>query len=250
MAHDSHGLITIPYKKGDIPAYQTCQNDGQPHPALILIHEVWGLTNHVKGIADRLCAEGYEVIAPDLIAGTELESLITPELQKALFIPEERAKRQVEIRAMMAPLGSPTFAATVTEKLEACFEYLKQEPDITKIGAIGFCFGGTYSFGLAAQQPGISASVPFYGHGEQYTKDFGNITCPVLAIYGATDEGVNQHIPEIEAKMKSAGKNFTSKIYPGVGHAFFNETNPVTYNKAIADQAWKLSLEFLNKNLK
>src|SRR5487761_1285309 len=104
-AMQEHGLITIPYAQGGIPVYRTCANSQNEHPAIILIHEVWGLTDHIKSVADRFCREGYEVIAPDLLAETGVEELATPELQRALFDPEERVKHQVEIRQLMAPLS-------------------------------------------------------------------------------------------------------------------------------------------------
>lgn len=243
----SHSMLSLPYKDQGLPVYRTCEV-GEPHPAVILIHEVWGLTDHIKSVANRLCQEGYEVVAPDLIAGTELEHLVSPELQKALFDPEERAKRQVEIRAMMAPLASADFAAGVLAKLKACFSYLKEEPAVTKIAVMGFCFGGTYSFGLAAHQPGLAAAIPFYGHGEHYLEAFADISCPILAFYGQDDDNVTGHLPAIQEEMKTLDKDFSYKVYAGAGHAFFNDTNQVTYRKQAADDAWDRSLAFLAKH--
>lgn len=248
MADHEHALLNIPYAAQGIPLYRACQADS-PRPAIILIHEVWGLTDHIKSIADRFCLEGYKVIAPDLLAGTELENLVTPDLQQAFFDPVERLKRQPEIRAMMAPLGAPDFAASTLKKLQAIFDYLKADKNAGKIGVVGFCFGGTYAFGLAANQPGLSAAVPFYGHGEQYIDKFADINCPVLAFYGQTDEALNQHIPKIEAAMNSAHKKFDYKVYPDAGHAFFNDTNSVMYRPAAAKDAWNRTLDFLGSNL-
>lgn len=248
MAEPERSLLNIPFGERGVPVYRACQSDS-PRPAIILIHEVWGLTDHIKSVADRFCAESYEVIAPDLLAGTELETLATPDLQKAIFDPVERLKRQPEIRAMMAPLGAPEFAATTLKKLQAIFDYLKADKNVGKIGVVGFCFGGTYSFGLAANQPGLSAAVPFYGHGEQYIDKFADINCPVLAFYGQTDEALNEHIPQIESAMKAAHKDFSYQIYPGAGHAFFNDTNDVMYRPEAAKDAWNRALEFLGANL-
>lgn len=246
---ESHAMVSIAYKESGIPAYRTCAREGEQHSALILIHEVWGLTDHIKSIADRLCKEGYEVIAPDLLAGTSLDGVITPDMQNDLFDPQKRSQRQPEIRALMAPLGSPEFSAEVIAKLQVCFNYLKAESSVTKIGVIGFCFGGTYSFGLATKEAGLAAAVPFYGHGEQFKDDFANISCPVMAFYGGTDEALNAHIPEIEEAMRQAGKNFAYKVYDGASHAFFNDTNPFTYKKEAATDAWQQTLIFLAQNL-
>lgn len=245
-----HGLITIPYAQRGIPVYRTCTDRQDEHPAIVLIHEVWGLTDHIKSVADHFCREGYEVIAPDLLAETGVQELATPELQRALFDPEEKLKHQAEIRQLMAPLSAPGFSEETIKKLLVCFDYLDSEPTVTKIGVVGFCFGGTYSFGLAAQQPQLSAAIPFYGHGEQWVGEFSKINCPILAFYGEADTNLNQYISEIEEAMKAAGKNFTYKIYPGVGHAFFNETNPLTYNKQVAKDAWERTLDFLGQNLR
>ncbi|HET9850584.1 MAG TPA: dienelactone hydrolase family protein [Candidatus Saccharimonadales bacterium] len=245
----SQAMISITYKDKGIPVYRTCKEEGEPHPALILIHEVWGLSGHIKDVANRLCAEGFEVIAPDLLADTDVSKYATPELQKALFDPEERLKHQVEIRAMMAPLGAPGFSEETMEKLEAVFKYLKDQPAVTKIGVIGFCFGGTYGFGLATREQGLSAALPFYGHGEQWMDGFKDINCPVMAFYGQKDETLNAHIPEIEKAMQSAGKQFRYEVYPGAGHAFFNDTNPLAYNGLAAKDAWTKSLVFLHENL-
>lgn len=249
MAMDSQSMMEIPYKNQGIPIYRVCASGQTPHPAIILIHEVWGLTDHIKDVAGRFCEAGFEVIAPDLLAGTDVAKHAKPELQRVLFDPVERPKHQVEIRAMMTPLGAPDFAPTVIDKLQACFSYLKTEPSVTKIGVVGFCFGGTYSFGLAANQSELAAAVPFYGHGEHWLEDVSKINCPVMAFYGQRDESLNEHIPVIKQALAGAGKDFKYKIYKDAGHAFFNDTNPLTYNKPAADDAWKLTLEFLNQNL-
>ena len=248
MAETEHSLLSIPLGDHGIPAYRACDADS-PRAAIILIHEVWGLTDHIKSVADRLCQQGYEAIAPDLIANTDVAKVLNPELQKVIFDPIERPKHQVEIRAMMAPLSSPDFAEATLQKLQAVFDYLKADKNITKIGVVGFCFGGTYSFGLAAQQPELAAAVPFYGHGEQYIDKFADINCPVLAFYGEQDESLNAHIPQIEKAMKDNGKRFSYRVYPEAKHAFFNDTNPLTYNPAAAEDAWDRMLDFLKQNL-
>lgn len=247
MAEQARAMISIPYKDSGIPAFRACATD-ESRPAIILIHEVWGLTDHIKDMASRFCEQGYEVIAPDLIANTDLAEVVKPELQKVIFDPVERPKHQVELRAMMAPLGSPDFAKATLDKLNVIFEYLKNDAGVSKIFVIGFCFGGTYSFGLAANQKGLAGAVPFYGHGEQYIEKFSNIDCPVLAFYGAKDEALTEHIPAIAEAMKEADKDFAYEIYPDAGHAFFNDTNDLSYVPAAADDAWNKTLEFLSSH--
>ncbi|MBI5906719.1 dienelactone hydrolase family protein [Candidatus Saccharibacteria bacterium] len=250
MDIEAHALITIPYDNTGIPAYLAAKPGQAVRPGLILIHEVWGLNNHIKDVTDRLCKEGYEVIAPDLIAGTDAVKVVKQDLAKAMFDPQEGARRQVELRAMMTPFGSSYFAEQTIAKLQACFEYLANKPNITKIGVMGFCFGGTYSFNLAINQSKLSATVAFYGHADHSDEEIKRINCPILAFYGELDTNLTDKLPQLEAQMKKAGKNFESKVYPGARHAFFNNTNPLTYNAAAASDSWQLAMRFLEENLK
>lgn len=243
-------MMSIPFQNSGIPVYLTCHDDGQTRPAVILIHEVWGLNDHIKSIADRLCNEGFMVMAPDLLAGTEAEKTLNPDLQKEIFDEKEKLAHQTEIRAMWTPLKSPEFAVSVIQKLEACFDYLLSQDKIGKIGVIGFCFGGTYSYNLAVAQQELACAVPFYGHFNHSDEELSRITCPILAFYGEKDENLVKDLPQLEKRMKVSNKDFSYKVYPNCGHAFFNDTNPLTYNKDAAEDSWKLGLEFLGKNLK
>lgn len=249
MDIEAHALITIPYDDTGIPAYLAAKPGQAVRPGLILIHEVWGLNNHIKDVADRLCKEGYEVIAPDLIAGTDAAAVVKQELVKAMFDSEEGARRQVELRAMMTPFGSTYFAEQTIAKLQGCFEYLAKKPIITKIGVIGFCFGGTYTFNMAINQNKLAAAVAFYGHADHSDEEISKISCPVLAFYGDLDTNLTDKLPQLQAQMKKAGKSFESKVYPGARHAFFNDTNPLTYNAPAAKDAWRQALRFLDEHL-
>jgi len=250
MDIEAHALITIPYDDTGIPAYLAAKPGQAVRPGLILIHEVWGLDSHIKDVANRLCEEGYEVIAPDLLAGTDAAEVVKPELAKAMFDPEERANRQVELRAMMTPFGSPYFAEQTIAKLQGCFEYLVKKPIIAKIGVMGFCFGGTYSFNMAINQSKLAGAVAFYGHADHSDEEISKINCPVLAFYGDQDTSLTDKLPQLKSQMEKAGKDFKFKIYPGAKHAFFNNTNPLTYNASAAQDAWQQTLAFLNERLK
>jgi carboxymethylenebutenolidase len=247
---DRRADMTIPYKKTGIPVYIACNNDRASKPAIILIHEVWGLNDHIKSIADRLCDEGFLVVAPDLLAHTDMEKAVNPSLQKVLFDEKEKLKHQTEIRAMWTPLGSPDFAKETITKLRACFDYLINQKDTGKIAAMGFCFGGTYTFNLAIVQPELSAAVVFYGHFDHSDEELDLIQAPIMAFYGEKDTSLTDSLPQLTARMKDAGKDFTHKVYPNCGHAFFNDTNELTYNKEAAEDSWDLALKFLNKKLK
>jgi carboxymethylenebutenolidase len=245
-----HANMTIPYKNSGIPIYIACDDNTDPKPAIILIHEVWGLNDHIKNIAERLCQEGFMVLAPDLLAHTKMEEVLNPGLQKVLFDEKEKLKHQTEIRAMWAPLKSPDFAQQTIEKLLACFDYLADQKEVSKVGVMGYCFGGTYSFNFAVCQPKIAAAVAFYGHFDHSDLELNSIQTPIMAFYGENDTALTENLSDLAVRLQSAKKDFTYKVYPGCGHAFFNDTNELTYNKEAAEDSWKLALGFLNKHLK
>jgi len=242
-----HAMMSIPYGDNGIPVYITCKDEKRP--AIILIHEVWGLTDHIKSIANRFCDEGYMVLAPDLVADTDLEKVLDLRLQKIIFDEKEKLKHQTEIRRMWTPLRSPEFARQTIQKLQACFDYLLSQDQIGKIGVVGFCFGGTYSYNLAINQPELAAAVPFYGHFDHDDEELKRIMCPILAFYGEKDENLMQALPDLKKRMRQAHKDFNYKVYPNCGHAFFNDTNELTYNKEAAEDAWKRANAFLQEHL-
>lgn len=117
-----------------------------------------------------------------------------------------------------------------------------------RVGVVGYCFGGTYADALALAEPRLRAAVPFYGHFPD-EGDPGTISCPVLAFYGEQDHGITDGVPALEAHMADAGVDFSAQVYPGVGHAFFNDTTPSRYNAEVAADAWRRTLDFLGERL-
>lgn len=219
---------------------------GEPKGAIIVIHEVWGLTDHIKSVADRLAAEGYIALAPDLLSGTGVEPEKLAPMQNDLFNPEKRNEVQPELRRLMAPIQQPDFGPKTTEALLACFNYLYDLPAARqKVSVIGFCFGGTYSFSLAVAEPRLKIALPFYGHAEQPADELKSIACPIHAFYGEKDERLIGQLPDLTERMAQAGVDFHSKVYPDCGHAFFNDTNPYAYNQAAAEDAWNKVLDLL-----
>jgi len=117
-----------------------------------------------------------------------------------------------------------------------------------RIGVVGFCFGGTYSFALAAADSRIRAAVPFYGTGPD-AEAAGTIGARILAFYGEHDEALMGTLPSVTASLEGAGVDFEAKVYPGTGHAFFNDSNPRAFDRPSAADAWQRTLAFLAESL-
>lgn len=233
---------------GGATAYHSYPDSGAKHPALIVIEEIWGVNDHIKNVADRFAAEGYSVLAPELLPKGLLE-MLTPQIQKDLFDPVKRNEVQPKLREAMQPIQQPEYAKGTVATLKACVDYLLADEHADgNIAVLGFCFGGTYSFHLAAQDARIKAAVPFYGHAPQ-DDELAKIGCPVLALYGEHDENLMKDLPRLKEAMQKLGKDFEAVVYPNCGHAFFNDTNAHAYNAEAAKDARDKTLAFLKKNV-
>ncbi|GAA1048803.1 dienelactone hydrolase family protein [Arthrobacter russicus] len=226
--------------------------EGEAKGALIVIHEIWGLVPQTKDVADRFAAEGYLVLAPSLLAETGIAPERVAEFERLLFDPEadpeERHNQQTAFRALLAPIRSPEHAAKTLARVRFCFDYLAERA-AGKVAITGFCFGGTSAFSLAVHEPRLKAAVPFYGHANFSVAELEKIQAPVLAFYGETDQALIEGLPELTEKMRAAGVDFDAVVYPGAGHAFFNDGNPWAFNQDAASDAWARTLDFLAARL-
>ena len=202
-----------------------------PFPAVIVIHEWWGLDDWVKDQARALAKEGYEALAVDLYHGKVTKD---PEVAHQLMsgMPEDRAVRD----------------------LKAAYAYLQSRADVKKgrIGLIGWCMGGKYALELATQEPGLKAVVAYYGAPPADPARIARIKAAVLGNYGGDDKGPSpEQVKAFEGAMKKAGKSVDIKIYPGAPHAFANPNNPWKgYREEAARDAWARTIAFLARNLK
>lgn len=223
---------------------------GELRGGLVLIEEIWGLVPHIRAVADRFAAEGYLVLAPELL-GDILGAENGQDLMEARDDPDEarRTAVQPKLRELFSGPRDPAFAAGAVARLTKLVDALAEEPGVTgRIAVLGFCFGGTYAFALAAADPRVRAAVPFYG-GAPSPAEIARIEAPVLAFYGQHDERLVAALPEVEAAFAEAGKDFTATVYPDAGHAFFNDTNPHAYREADAQDAWETATAFLAARL-
>lgn len=224
--------------------------DGEIKGGLVLIHEIWGLADHIRQVADRFAGAGYLTYAPDILSKAGITPQAGAELAELLHHPDEkvRVEAQPRFREAMAPAQDPAYAAWAVDALRGVVDELAEQPGVDgRLAALGFCFGGSYTFALAAADDRIKAAVPFYGAPPDLDK-VSTISCPVLAIYGEDDPRLMEGLPQVEAAMKQAGVDFTAKVYPGAGHAFFNDTGS-RYDADAAADAWRRSLDFLDRTL-
>ena len=200
-----------------------------PFPAVIVIMEWWGLNDQIKGVADRLAKAGYVALVPDLYYGTA-----TTDPEKA-----HELMRGLDQKEALADLGS-------------AMNYLRSLPEVGKshIGSLGFCMGGGLSLQLALSRPDLSGAVMFYGTPDTDPLDLDKAACPVLGFFGAEDQGIPvAKVEEMAKELNEVGEGADVKIYPGAGHAFFNESRP-SYNAEAAADAWTRTLTFFNARLK
>jgi carboxymethylenebutenolidase len=238
-------IITI----NDITAYQA-NPIGDCKGGILLIHEVWGLNDHIKDIANRFANEGYLVIAPNLLSELDIEAHLPPQLAEDMFNPEKRNQAQPLLRALMAPMQEPGFATKTADKVRQCFTWLYQEPVAEqRVSVVGFCFGGSYSYTLAVQEPLLKSAVPFYGHADFTLEELRAVSCPIMAFYGEEDKRLMSGLPAFKEIVHEADVDITFEVYGGCGHAFFNDTNPYAYNEAAANDAWPKVLRFIEENM-
>lgn len=223
---------TVSYKSGDETVQGVLYTPAGkgPFPAMIVVHEWWGLNDWVKEQASKLADQGYVSLAIDLYRGKVAK---TPDEAHEIMrgVPEDRAKRD----------------------LQAAFEFLASQPNVQKdrIGAIGWCMGGGYALGVALLEPTLAADVINYGHLATDPEAIKKINAPILGLFGGQDRGITpDDVHKFEQTMKQLGKSIDVKIYDDAGHAFENPSNKDGYRPADAADAWKRTVEFLASTLK
>lgn len=203
-------------------------------PGIVVLQEWWGLHPQITRVADRLAAEGFVALVPDLYHGeiaqhTEMDK--AAQLMQSL--PMERASRD----------------------MAGAVRYLqdRSEVDGDRVGVIGFCMGGMLTLRLAAELgDAVGAAVPFYGAplGDA-APDWSGLTAPVRGHFAEQDDFFPPDaVRALEAQLRAAGKDVTFVVHPGTGHAFANEDDPLgTYDPQAAGAAWQDAVSFLRRHL-
>ena len=252
---------------GSVDAYLVRPKGDEPRPAILVIHEIFGLVDHTKDVANRLASQGYVVLAPHLFSSNpELASLLTPSnvgeafrfmqslpterMRDPNFILEEAAKQPKERAELLGRLSRVLFAGglpreKITEEAVKGVEWLNSQSFVKtgKVGTVGFCFGGGQSINVACHTK-TAACIIFYGDNPSPIELLEKVQCPVLGIYGGEDQRINSNLDKLVSAMARYKKDFEMKIYPGAPHAFFNDTSKATYREAASRDAWNRSLRF------
>ena len=203
-------------------------------PVVLVIHEIYGLTDWIRSVADQLAAEGYIAIAPDILTGKGPGGGGTESVDRDGAVALVRALDRGE----------------VVVRLNAVAQFATSLPAAQdKWASVGFCWGGSTSFAYAAAQPNLSAAVVYYGSSPS-AEALARIQGPVLALYGGDDARVNKTIPAAEAEMKRLGKSYQPEIYDGAGHGFLRAQEARDgANMRASEQAWPETIGFLRKAL-
>ncbi len=233
--HHEWADIAVPGKEGKVSAFVAYPERKNKAPVVIVIHEIYGLTDWIRAVADRLAAEGFIAIAPDLLSGRGPGGGGT----------DKFGSRDDAVKAVRG-LG----AHEVVAMLDAVSRYGRGLPAAKgKFATVGFCWGGGQSFHYATAQPDLGAAVVYYGTSPNL-EALGSIRAPVLGLYGGDDARVNATVGPAAARMKELGKTFIAHTYPGAGHGFLRaQDGRDGANLAAAEKAWPASIEHLRKHL-
>lgn len=204
-----------------------------PAPVVLVVHEIYGLSAWIRGVADQLAADGYIAIAPDLITGkVPLEADSVPAQAAVAAV---RALNPDDVHRQLGAVARYGMNLAAAQK---------------KYGIVGFCWGGSTSFAHAVRSPaGLGAAVVYYG-GSPDTSTLAGVQVPVLGLYGGDDARVNATVPPAQDVMRRLGKPYDVHFFEGAGHGFLRAQDGRNgANLAASDAAWPLTLAFFRRHL-
>lgn len=219
--------VQYPHDGSKTPGYLAHPTQPGKYPGVVVIQEWWGLEPHIQDVARRFAGEGYIALAPDLYHGkVAKEPSEAEKLMMALNI--EQAVREI------------ISGVNYLKRLDRCSG---------KVGVVGFCMGGGLALLTALRSAGVSACVDFYGGIPDPLDQVKHLECPLLGIFAEKDGWVTPTaVRQMEERLKAFGKPAQVHIYPGVDHAFFNDTRSA-YNAQAARDAWEKTLAFFRQHL-
>ncbi len=227
--------VDVPGRDGKVGAFVAYPERGDKAPLVVVIHEIYGLTDWIRAVADRLAAEGFIAVAPDLLSGKGPGGGGT----------EKFAGRDDVVKAVRG-----LEAKEVAAMLDAVTRYGSGVPAANgRFATMGFCWGGARSFHYAATNTDLDAAVVYYGTSPE-PDVLESIRAPVLGLYGGDDARVNETVGPAEARMKDLGKTFETHTYPGAGHGFLRaQDGRDGANRSASERAWPATIDFLRLHL-
>jgi carboxymethylenebutenolidase len=226
---------------GKMDAYVAQPKNGGNFPGVVVIQEAFGVNDHIKKVTDRIAAEGYVAIAPDIYHRESERIIPYSEMPKAIAA----LQRVVDGKAM--------------EDVGAAIAHLKSQNNVKSgsVGVIGFCMGGRLTYLAAAHHANdVKCAVPFYGGGIPMgnpsplsrTKE---IKCPMYLFFGAKDQLIpKEHVDQIKAELTANKVPFQLEVYPDAGHGFFCDDRAMSYNEGAAKDAWDKTKAFFAQHRK
>jgi carboxymethylenebutenolidase len=205
-------------------------------PVVIVIHEVFGLSDWIRGVADRLAADGFIAVAPDFVSGRGPNGGGT-----------ESTKSRDEVVALVRGLAEDE----VNARLDTVRAWALKLPSASGMTAtLGFCWGGGRSFAYPIHQCGLDAAVVFYGSSPSDAAALRRLKAPVLGLYGGDDARVNATIEPAAAELKKRARTYETEIYAGAGHGFLRQQSGRDgANQTATEKAWPRVIEFLRRHL-
>jgi carboxymethylenebutenolidase len=226
----------VTYDAGDgdmVRAWVTYPERSGPAPVVVVIHEIYGLTDWIRGVADQLSRDGFIAVAPDLLDGHGPNGGGSDSMDRQEVVATIRTLDRMD----------------VNRRLKAAANFGTGLPSATdRVGVVGYCWGGSSSFLFAVDDSELDAAVVYYGSSPE--AGFELIGAPILGLYGGNDERVNSTIDRAEVAMSKLNKPFFPNILEGAGHGFLrNQGGQDGANMRATEEAWPLTIEFFRRYL-
>ena len=216
-----------------VRAWITYPESSDQTPVVIVIHEIFGLTDWIRSVADQLAADGFIAVAPDLLSGSG---------------PGGGGSESKDRQATVAAIRTLD-PVDVNRRLRAIAAHATTLPSASnQVGAVGYCWGGSTSFSFAVDYADLDAAVVYYGTSPEI--GFDKIQAPVLGLYGGNDNRVNATISRAKEGMSNGRQDFKAHIFKGAGHGFLRaQSGQEGVNKTATEQAWPLTVNFFREHL-
>ena len=226
--------VTLKHDNRSVQAFIVYPEVQGKATSVVVIHEIFGLSDWVRNVADQLAAAGYIAIAPDLLSGFGPNGGRTSDFPSVDAVREAISKLDADV---------------VTADLNSAVDYVKKLPSANgKVAVAGFCWGGGQSFRFATNRKDLAAAFVFYGPSPE---NFAAITAPVYGFYAGNDARITATIPATQEAMAKAGKKYEPVTYDGAGHGFMRsgqDPAATEANKKAHDAAWQRWLTLLKSS--